>query len=132
MSDEEKDGVKVTDKRRFTAEGEGRDDVEAPVEEPRESTPEPEKKQQQSLPQIDFATFALSLASSAQIHLGLIPNPVTGQSEKNLNLAKQTIDILGMLKEKTQNNLDKNEEGLLEGVLYDLRMKYVELQKEGQ
>ena len=58
-------------------------------------------------------------------HIGEIPNPETGKTEKNLPLAKQSIDIIEMLKEKTKGNLDPEEEKLLDIVLYDLRMKYV-------
>jgi hypothetical protein len=88
-----------------------------------------EENSSKDIPEIDFLTFTLSLASSAQVHLGMIPNPATGKQEKNLELAKQTIDILDMLKDKTKGNLSKDEERLLEGLLYDLKMKYVELNK---
>jgi len=79
--------------------------------------------------EIDFMTFVLSLASSVQVHMGLLPNPSTDKQEKNMELAKQTIDILGMLQDKTKGNLNKEEERLLESLLYDLRMKYVEINK---
>lgn len=79
---------------------------------------------------IDFATFVLSLVSSAQVHLGLIPNPVTKQTEKNLEAARQTIDIIDILKEKTKGNLTDDEGRLLEYCLYDLRMKFVEMSKK--
>lgn len=78
---------------------------------------------------IDFTTFILSLVSSAQVHLGLIPNPVTKKQEPNMEAARQTIDIIDVLKEKTKGNLTGDEERLLEYVLYDLRMKYVEMNK---
>jgi len=80
--------------------------------------------------QIDFTTFVLSLASSAQIHLGVLPNPVTKKSESNLEAARQTIDIISVLKDKTKGNLTNDEERLLDYVLYDLRMKFVEMNKE--
>ncbi len=79
---------------------------------------------------IDFTTFVLSLVSSAQVHLGLIPNPVTQKSESNLEAARQTIDIIAVLKDKTKGNLTNDEGRLLEYVLYDLRMKFVELSKK--
>lgn len=79
---------------------------------------------------IDFTTFVLSLVSSAQVHLGLIPNPVTQKSESNLEVARQTIDIIAILKDKTKGNLTADEDRLLEYVLYDLRMKFVELNKK--
>lgn len=76
--------------------------------------------------EINFSTFILSLASSVQINLGLIPHPVTNKSEVNLSSAKQTIDILGMLDEKTKGNLSKEEEQIMRQLLYELRMQYVE------
>ncbi len=77
------------------------------------------------LPKINFATFIFSLNSSVLLQLGLIDDPSTGKKTKNLTLAKQTIDILGMLEEKTQGNLTKDEETMLKNILYDLRMIYV-------
>lgn len=77
------------------------------------------------LPQVTFSTFVMSLASSALVHLGEVPEPETGQMSENLPVAKHTIDILSMLKQKTGNCLDPDEAQLLEGLLYDLRMKYV-------
>jgi hypothetical protein len=84
-----------------------------------------------ALPAIDFATFILSLASSALVNLGELPAPDTGTTEKDLELAKQMIDILGMLEEKTRGNLDEAEQKLLTSLLYDLRIKYVDAQKAG-
>jgi hypothetical protein len=78
-------------------------------------------------PQIDFYTFLLSLGSSAFIHLGDAPHPDgAGESLVNLVLAKQTIDILGMLEEKTKGNLTPEEEKFLETLLVDLRLRYVQ------
>lgn len=80
--------------------------------------------------QIDFTTFILSLASSAQVHLGLIPNPVSAKTETDTTAARQTIDILDILKQKTKGNLSGDEERLLDYILYDLRMKFVEVSKK--
>jgi hypothetical protein len=77
------------------------------------------------LPEINFATFVVSLNSSALMALGLVEDPISKEKTKNLALAKQTIDILGMLKEKTKGNLTSDEENMLKSVLYDLRMLYV-------
>ncbi len=77
------------------------------------------------LPEINFATFVLSLHSSALVHLGIIENPATGEKNKSLGLAKQTIDILGVIEKKTRGNLDKDEENLLKNILHDLRLMYV-------
>jgi hypothetical protein len=85
--------------------------------------------QDEALPGIDFATFIMSLSQSAVLHLGEIPHPETNQIEKNLPLARQTIDLLGVLEEKTKRNLTGDEERLLTQVLFDLRMRFVEVQK---
>lgn len=84
-----------------------------------------------SMPQVTFSTFILSLASSALVQLGEVPNPETGAFEKNLLVAKHTIDILEMLESKTRACLDADESRLLDGVLYELRMKYV-MKKDNQ
>ena len=78
------------------------------------------------MPEINFASFILSLSSSALFLLGDIPDPATNLTQRNLPLAKQTIDILGILNEKTVGNLVREESQLLESLLYDLRMRYVE------
>ncbi len=83
----------------------------------------------EGLPNIDFSTFVLSLSHSALMHLGEAPNPETGKTEQSPALARQTIDLIGMLEEKTRGNLTGDEERLLEQILYDLRMRYVELTK---
>ena len=80
---------------------------------------------QDQLPQIDFGLFVMSLASSVLVHLGEIDHPDSRERAANLPLAKQTIDILGMLREKTRGNLTQEESQLLDNLLYDLRMKYV-------
>lgn len=77
------------------------------------------------LPKIDFATFVISLNSSALVQLGVLDDPTTGQKSKNLPLAKQTIDVLSMLEEKTQGNLTADEAHMLKSILYDLRILYV-------
>lgn len=78
-----------------------------------------------TLPTIDFATFIFSLNSSALVQLGMMEDPMTGETTKNLPLAKQTIDILCMLEEKTRGNLDADEAAMLKNILYDLRIHYV-------
>lgn len=80
---------------------------------------------QTQMPKIDFSTFIFSLNSSALVHLGVINEPGSNQPMKNLTLAKQTIDIIGMLQEKTKGNLDDDEENLLKNILHDLRLMYV-------
>ncbi len=77
------------------------------------------------LPGVSFSTFVLSLASSALMCLGEVPDPESGGTKENLPLARHTIDILSMLDDKIKNGLDADEARLLEGVLYEVRMKYV-------
>lgn len=77
------------------------------------------------LPEINFATFVFSLNSSALLNLGAISDPATGEKKKNLHLAKQTIDIIAMLQEKTSGNLTQPEEEMIKNILYDLRILYV-------
>lgn len=81
------------------------------------------------LPQVDFSTFLLSLAHSALLHLGVVPGLEGEQTDVNLPLARQTIDLLSLLAEKTKGNLTGEEERLQEQLLYDLRSRYVEIAK---
>lgn len=78
---------------------------------------------------IDFETFVLSLSTSAMLHLGLMPNPDTNKPEPNLPMARQTIDILAMLHAKTQGNLTARESRIIEDLLYDMRMRFLEASK---
>lgn len=77
------------------------------------------------MPKPTFSTFILSLASSALVHLGEVPDPATKRHAEDVALAKHSIDILTMLQEKTASGLDQDETRLLEGLLYELRMKYL-------
>jgi hypothetical protein len=80
--------------------------------------------------QIDFSTFIMSLTSSAFYHLGDIADPETGKTETNLPAVQQTIDMLIMLREKTQGNLTEEEAKLLEQLIYELQMKFVAKSKK--
>lgn len=86
---------------------------------------EGERPAEGGLPEPDFVTFVLSLSTSAMLSLGALPRPETGKPAPDLALARQTIDILAMLQEKTRGNLTGEEERILDSVLYDLRMSYV-------
>ena len=81
------------------------------------------------LPEMNFSTFVVSLNASALMHLGLMEDPIQGEKVKNLELGKQTIDILVMLEEKTKGNLTAEEEQLLQNILYDLRINFVKQSK---
>ncbi len=82
------------------------------------------------MPKINFATFIYSLSTSVLVHLGDVPDPTGQESRADLPLAKQTIDILGMLKEKTAGNLEEEESRFLENILTDLRMRFVQVSSE--
>jgi hypothetical protein len=81
--------------------------------------------------EIDFLNYVTSLGFQAMIFLGEIPNPVTNEVEKNLTQARFLIDTLAMLKEKTDGNLNDQENNLLENSIYELQMKYVEVSQQG-
>ncbi|MGO8987962.1 MAG: DUF1844 domain-containing protein [bacterium] len=120
---EEEKGFVVKD-RRFSAKKEEKPEPQAKQE--GETTPDEDIfKEQGPLPVIDFSQFIFSLSTSALIQLGEIQDPFTQKAEKNLPLAKQTIDLIGMLKEKTKGNLTPEEGKIIENLLYDLRMRFV-------
>ncbi len=127
----EEESFTVKDKRRFK---EG-------IEESREDLKSEEKKSEQAQQgyhpaqeesythpvEINFASFIFSLGRSAFVHLGEEPDPVTGEKKLSLPMAKETIDIIALLEEKTKGNLTQEEEHLLKNILYALRMRYVEM-----
>ena len=78
------------------------------------------------LPQASFTFLVISLATQIRMFLGDIENPANGKKQVDLELAKHNIDLLGMLEEKTQGNLSEGEKKLLDAVLYELRMRYVQ------
>ena len=140
MASEEKDkGFTVQDRRRFSAEGEakadGPEETRAPAaasapeaaaaERRRDTAPETPEE-----PEVTFTTFMVGLSTQALAALGEISDPDSGASTKDLRAAQQLIDIIGMLREKTRGNLDRDEDGLIEAILFDLRMKYVELARQ--
>jgi hypothetical protein len=80
------------------------------------------------LPPIDFVTFVLSLYHQARVGLGDAPDE-TGKTSVDVGLARQNIDLIVLLQERTKGNLNGEEERMLEQALYDLRMRYVEVSK---
>ena len=141
MDDDRPKGFSIKDHRSFSVDGEpdqtGDDDSagkaaegvsSAAAEEPGIASAGGmlEEDLDDRLPHIDFSTFVLSLGTSAMYHLGAIPDPDTNTPSPNLPLAKQTIDIIAMLKVKTEGNLDKREKKLVSDLLYDLRIRYVQ------
>lgn len=77
------------------------------------------------MPELNFATFLMSLNASALVQLGCHPDPSTSETIKNLSIAKQTIDVIAMLAEKTKGNLTEDENRLLTNILYELRLLYI-------
>jgi hypothetical protein len=129
MSDNDK-GFTVKDRRVFSAdEPAAAEDKPAASESPQPKTGrsvgDDSGQAQAPLPQINFPTFIASLNASALVHLGVIEDPVSGKAEKNLPMAKQTIDILSMLQQKTAGNLTSDEDSMLKSILYDLRILFV-------
>jgi hypothetical protein len=136
---EDEKGFVIKDRRRFDDSGEARPETpreetpakpQEPKPEVRAAEPRQDEKAQgpsteQSFPELNFSTFVFSLGTSAMYHFGDFPDPVTKKAERNLEAAKQTIDILTILKDKTKGNLSEDEERLLESLLYELRMRYV-------
>ena len=131
-------GFTVQDRRRFSPEsGEPRESALAAADttagETRESVSDTQggqRSRQEPLPEINFSTFVISLSTQALMHLGEIADPLSGKVETDVTAAKQMIDILGMLREKAKGNLSSGEERLMEDILFDLRMKYVEAVKK--
>ncbi len=129
---------KVTDRRQFTPEGEVRQQSETEPRPAAAPPPEvearPERIQEETPPEtagsdtpegMNFASFLLSLATTGMVHLGEIAEPTTGQKMENLEAASQMIDILDILKVKTEGNLSSEESQLMENLLYELRMKFL-------
>lgn len=79
---------------------------------------------------VNFSSFILSLATSALIHLGQEVDPVSGKTAVDLANARQVIDLLTLLEDKTQGNLNKEEENLVRQLLYTLRMKFISLEQD--
>jgi len=80
--------------------------------------------------QTSFLAFVMSLATTAAVHFGDIEDPNVGTTERNLPAARQMIELLGMLQDKTKGNLDPEEHQFLDQVLYELRMRFVSLAQE--
>jgi hypothetical protein len=132
-SDEKPSNFTVTDRRSFDASGEPKDDKDAVPAVPPTTTVPPEAKaaaskpESRPLPPADFPTLVLSLGSSAMMYLGESEGGQPG--ERNLPMAKHAIDLLTVLEEKTKGNLSADEDHLLESLLFDLRLRYVEALK---
>jgi hypothetical protein len=155
--EEEQPIIKVTDRRKFNIDGSIREGVEIEPEKPKTETPASEPKAAKAAEAVEaesaeeihttptteeigededipgaedpasFVNFLSTLATNAAAALGAMPHPVTGQRTLDLDTGKYWLDVLGMLREKTKGNLHPQEARLLEGLLGDLRMQYVQL-----
>jgi len=154
MAADERDserGFKVQDRRRFDSSGEAREEATESAPEPAAAPADADEHHHDhehdhhdhdhghghphdhdhdhdagEPAEITFATFVISLSAQALALLGEIPDPVEHSTHVDLEGARQIIDILGVLRDKTQGNLDAGESSLLDSALYDLRMKYVD------
>ncbi len=149
--EEPKKGFKVVDRRRFDESGDERTgpdvapkeaptpprpveaakpQVTAPAPQAAQAAPQPEAKKPPAAPEdpgaISFSVFLQSMAQQALMQLGLIPWP-HGQRELALEQARDTIDVLSLLRSKTKGNLTAEEDGLFETIVYELRMSYLEV-----
>jgi len=122
--DREGGGFKVTDRRRFTGGGDA-DDQGASDSDVSEAPPSAES----TLETVTFASFVMGLSTQTLMHLGEIADPSGATPTRDLVAAQHLIDILAVLKTKTTGNLSAEEAGLLEALLYDLRIRYVTIAK---
>jgi len=124
---EERKGFQVKDRRRFSETGEARADVTEEAARSSATPPPPVAEAPRADEPVNFSTFVLGLSTQALLHLGEIPDPVSNTTQRDLGAAKHVIDILALLRDKTRSNLEPDEEALLDSMLYDLRMRYVEV-----
>jgi hypothetical protein len=138
MADEKNEGFKVVDRRSFTTEGSRREEVASEPEKPAAPAPvepappvqashEPEEEFQGE--PSDFETLVSYLSTTAMFQLGLLAGPGGERIPPDMVNAQRTIDLLQVLQEKTTGNLNAQESRLLDDVLYELRMTFVEMQK---
>jgi uncharacterized protein DUF1844 len=127
------DEIKVTDRRLFSSDGSLREAIAEereeqkpePPREPRKAEPAFERRSLEEPQGVDFTMLINAMAQPALIFLGEVPHPGTGKPEINLEQARLQIDLLDVLRIKTRGNLSPDEEGLLDRVLYELRMRWV-------
>jgi hypothetical protein len=134
-SEQKTGNFSVTDRRAFDASGERKEDPPAGKEDLPADKEKPAKAERtaqeppRSLPPADFATLLLSLGSSAVMYLGESDGPEGKKPARNLAMAKHAIDLITVLEGKTKGNLSSEEEQILESLLFDLRLRYVEALK---
>ncbi|MEW6111937.1 MAG: DUF1844 domain-containing protein [Thermodesulfobacteriota bacterium] len=142
MEESDRDeGFKVKDRRRFSETGEARPEPEGAAEtKEAQEAPKAQEKEEavkerageaedREAPPLTFIAFVITLANATLVHLGLVRNPDTGEANKDLSAARQTIDLIALLQEKTRGNLTPEEKQVIEETLYQLRMAFVEAAK---
>ena len=139
QEEEQEQEFKITDKRRFTSEGQSKEwkpdeqkeskPDEPPASAATEEVKREEPKREESHRPIDFTGFVVSLANTALFQLGLIKIPGGEETKKDLQGARQTIDLVALLEEKTKGNLTEQEAKILKETLFQLRMAFVESSK---
>ncbi len=148
MAEENQSGFKVTDRRLFNPDGTVREDAvrEEPVKlepvapaaapgpaiaaEPAFEVSEEDADPNAPPEQTMFTEFLMGIASSAFIYLGLVEHPATGRRQVDMMAAKESIDMLVMLREKTKGNLTRGEEKFFEELLSDLKMQFISLRRQ--
>lgn len=146
MSEENQSGFKVTDRRLFNPDGSMREDAQIPEPPPAvQPTVQPSVSpaselspsepflgdEEEVMPeQTMFTEFVMQIASSAFIYLGLVEHPATRQRQVDMMAAKETIDLLIMLREKTNGNLSRGEERFFDELLSDLKTQFVSMRRQ--
>jgi hypothetical protein len=146
MAEETQSGFKVTDRRLFNSDGSMREDAQIPEPPPAiEPTAQPNLSaapelipedqfpadEEDVMPeQTMFTDFVMNIASSAFIYLGLVEHPATGRRQVDMMAAKETIDLLMLLREKTNNNLSRGEERFFDELLADLKTQFVSMRRQ--
>ncbi len=130
---EDERGFIIKDSRSFGHDGELKKEEKKETETHAKTQAENAKRQDNNkkppIPEVNFNSLIFSLSSSALLHIGDIADPETGEKKKDLQMAKYSIDIVAMLKEKTKGNLDDEEQKFVDNILADLRMRYVKAAK---
>lgn len=132
--DEQQRGFQIKDKRLSSKSEEEKEKIFKEDQSPANTKIEPDKstldqQSAESAPEVNFSALIFSLGTQALMQLGEMEDPISKKKEQNIPQAKQSIDILEILQEKTKGNLTPEEESLLNNLLYDLRMRFVNLSK---
>jgi len=146
MAEETQSGFKVTDRRLFNPDGSMREDALIPEPPPAvqpatqssdsatselpSREPFPDDEEEVMPEQTMFTDFVMQIASSAFIYLGLVEHPATRQRQVDMMAAKETIDLLIMLREKTSGNLSRGEERFFDELLSDLKTQFVSMRRQ--